>query len=524
MVGEAHPVLLRGLTFDTSSGGPRLSTEGRPALVERTDEDFLEALLTELRTPEGCKRLARTVRNAGAPDRGLKLFQPVHRTFTLVLVDAACKTFGEPRLDAAKIESAGLVVRRMGARADEVEGWMHVNGEVRGWVPLRGVKDRDRDPDPERRGDPYRAGHPHINTHLVRALGAPEPYQESVTRLYPAPPEVCAALGRTVLYGLVPLASSELVSQQEAPRYGEDEIRALLSPWLTAGGPVPSLEGIANKRFTRKYVEEVGNNAGALQRLEAFATFLRGLVSVFDAFEDKALVAALDQVQLEYEGQAKKQPAGQMLKQAVDVFVHEKTGASVLLPKAWPRLTEAQATGIARAAGAASARRLQGLLPRRGRYDEAGARYHVRAFVRVRRDDGCPPKLEWSDPSQPFEIASWYENGRLPPIQVSLPPVTRDNVRNFKPNVAFQVPKNIFNLLAKNKPKDFLEGKAEDGGSGGLDWLCGFNIPIITLCAFIVLSIFLALLNIVFWWLAFIKICIPLPRSLTSGRAQGGAP
>jgi hypothetical protein len=44
----------------------------------------------------------------------------------------------------------------------------------------------------------------------------------------------------------------------------------------------------------------------------------------------------------------------------------------------------------------------------------------------------------------------------------------------------------------------------------GLD-CSGFmlSIPIITICALIVLMIFISLLNIVFWWLPFFKLCLP---------------
>jgi hypothetical protein len=510
----AHPVILRGLTFEAGSGRPQPATGSRPVLVERTDEDFLSSLLEELRSEQGRRRLASTVRNAGEPAPGLKLFQPVHRTFELVLVEALCDTFGEPRLDPTKIESAGLVVRRLGSRPGEVEGWMHRGGKVRGWVPLHGTREQEQDPSPERRRVP-----PDARLHGL--LMEAEPQEEGVTRLFLAPPEVCAAAGRTLLYGLVPVASSELATREALPQYGDDELRGLLAPWLSASTSV-SLQGIASKTYSRRYQEEVGGDPQAGQRLEQFASMLRALVSVFNAFEDKGMLAALNSMELEYEQAPHRRPAGTALAQAVEVFVHERTDRLFTLPKAWPRLSQAQATTLERAAAAASARRLEALLPRPSRFDTPGARYEVRAFIRVHREDGCPPALVWSASSQPFEIASWYESGKLPPIQVSLPPVTRDNVRGFTPNVAFQVPRNIFNLLAKNKPKDFLEGKAEEGGSGGLDWLCGFNIPIITLCAFIVLSIFLSLLNIVFWWLAFIKICIPLPRS--SRQAQGGTP
>ena len=41
--------------------------------------------------------------------------------------------------------------------------------------------------------------------------------------------------------------------------------------------------------------------------------------------------------------------------------------------------------------------------------------------------------------------------------------------------------------------------------------ICSFSIPIITICAMIVLFIFVILLNIVFFWMPFLKICFPLP-------------
>lgn len=519
MVGD-HPILFRGLTFDAGSGRPMPATDSRPVLVERTDEDFVQAFLQELGSDEGRKLLARTVRNAGERAQGLKLHQPVHHSFHLAVFEAACDTFGEPRLDPARIESCGLVVRRLGSDSGRSEAWMKLGGEVRGWVPLADARERDRDPDPARRGATYPAGHPELNALLEHTLGAPEPLEESVSLLFVAPPHVCAAARRTILYGLVPVSSSEAVSGKaaQAPRYEEDELREMLAPYFSANTGV-SLEGIANKRYSSRYSDELradpALSGGALQqaeqRLEQFATMLRKLVSVFNAFEHPGLRAALNRIQCEYGPAPQKRPLGDVLAEAAEVFVRERSDKTALMPRSWPRLSASDVSAIVRAASDASATRLGSLLPRRRRFDPSSDRYEVRGFIRVRRDDGCPPALVWSAPSQPFEIAAWYENGKLPPVQVALPPVTRDNVKSFLPNVAFQVPGNIFNLLSSNKPKDFLEQKARQGG-GGLDWICGFNIPIITLCAFIVLSIFLALLNILFWWLPFIKICIPLPR------------
>jgi len=163
---------------------------------------------------------------------------------------------------------------------------------------------------------------------------------------------------------------------------------------------------------------------------------------------------------------------------------------------------------------------LDSLTRSEGRFEYASSRYRLRAFVRVKRGDGCPPKIFWSEYSEPFRIVPWYETGGLPPVKITLPDPFDQNFLGklrpngiFKPNVTFVVPERLFNLLNKNSPDDFMKGNASEGDFQlGLDWICGFNIPIITLCAFIVLFIFLVLFNLIFWWLPFIKICIPFPK------------
>ena len=69
-----------------------------------------------------------------------------------------------------------------------------------------------------------------------------------------------------------------------------------------------------------------------------------------------------------------------------------------------------------------------------------------------------------------------------------------------------------YRAVLNQDPKKFLEGKPGPGTGFDLDWICGFSIPIITICAFIVLNIFLVLLNLLFFWLPFVKVCIPFPR------------
>ena len=83
----------------------------------------------------------------------------------------------------------------------------------------------------------------------------------------------------------------------------------------------------------------------------------------------------------------------------------------------------------------------------------------------------------------------------------------------LKPNVAFVLPATLANLLQAD-PKKLRDGDPAGAGSLDLGWICSFSIPIISLCAFIVLNIFLQLLNLIFFWLPFLKICIPFPKKL----------
>ena len=83
-------------------------------------------------------------------------------------------------------------------------------------------------------------------------------------------------------------------------------------------------------------------------------------------------------------------------------------------------------------------------------------------------------------------------------------------LKSLKPNISFVVPAAMQNLL-NGKSDDLMKGNGSTSGPG-LAWICSFNIPIITICAFIVLNIFLSLFNIVFGWLFFLKICIPFPK------------
>jgi hypothetical protein len=186
-------------------------------------------------------------------------------------------------------------------------------------------------------------------------------------------------------------------------------------------------------------------------------------------------------------------------------------GADVEMPQSWPALSSSVAAKLAAAMHKSMQARFTATKGKAGRFDEPDARYTLRAFVRLKPEGACPARIVWSEYSDPFVIAAWYEGAGAPPVQIPLPdPSDRNLLRSLKPNVAFVVPPAMQNLLA-GSAKDLLEGKGSTNGLG-ITWICSFSIPIITICAFLVLNIFLTLFNIVFGWMFFLKICIPFPK------------
>ena len=118
-----------------------------------------------------------------------------------------------------------------------------------------------------------------------------------------------------------------------------------------------------------------------------------------------------------------------------------------------------------------------------------------------------------SDPTEPFQLASIFDaNAPARPSQVALPlDTTPAGLRRHDKSVAFTISDELARQMARIKGlKELTEGEVGDPGIG-LGFICSLSIPIITLCAFIVLMIFIALLNIIFWWLPFFKICFPIP-------------
>lgn len=504
--------------------------DGAPTILERQDEEFIPALLEEL-VGENPAGIVPTHRPKAASDGVLRLFQPIHRTFNLALLEAHCDTFGDPRLDPRKIESSGQVVRRVRIQPDgtkRYEAWCATRARVSGWVVLPDVNlsDHDRDPDPTRRPQPRLTGDPVFDR---ATFGKGDATAEETTSLFVAPPETATATRRTLLYGVIPVASaSRAGAMPKGSAPAPEDWAAHLSLLLRPSANSVSLWPASNDAQKAAQLDrsDVKNNPVTLPDSSVnpgatrFVLLVRQLAQEFslvrpvNADTTAKLIAKLDTLSLALVDGSSR-PAGAYLADAARLYFDTPAPALALpRPKTWPSVSAATAGDIFNLLQQIAGETELSVFSSEsggGRFDDPTARYVVRAFIRVQQPGPCPPKIVWSPYSEEFSIAPWFESGPGGPVPIALPDLTPDFFKKARPNVAFTVPAKLANVLNQD-PKKFLEGNAGQGSSFTLDWICGFNIPIITICAFIVLNIFLSLLNIIFFWLPYVKICIPFPR------------
>jgi len=162
------------VTHDVTIQGAGAAPATGPVILERTEQDFLPAVLDRLSREQGLSDVMKSAANHRDANGVLKLFQPIHRTFHIALLDASCLSFGRPRLDPAKIAGAGLVVRRISTNSTggEVrEAWMQEDRLFRGWVSFSNAEQESRDPDPAFRRPELSTRHVEINRLLAIQAG-----------------------------------------------------------------------------------------------------------------------------------------------------------------------------------------------------------------------------------------------------------------------------------------------------------------------------------------------------------------
>ena len=113
-----------------------------------------------------------------------------------------------------------------------------------------------------------------------------------------------------------------------------------------------------------------------------------------------------------------------------------------------------------------------------------------------------------STASEPFTLAAFFDpDAPARPIRISLPlDPSIAGLRKFRKNVTVALSAAMRQKLAKTGGlKDDKLAQSPEFDCAGLS----FSIPTITICAMVLLFVMLSLLNLIFWWLPFVKICLP---------------
>jgi hypothetical protein len=125
-----------------------------------------------------------------------------------------------------------------------------------------------------------------------------------------------------------------------------------------------------------------------------------------------------------------------------------------------------------------------------------------------------PDRLVLSEPCRPFRMAHFYDPDApfrdhriVLPIDTSL-----EGLRKFPQTVRMELSAQLRKQMDRVKAiklADLDSGDIPDGRPLDLGMVCSLSIPIITICALVLLMIIVSLLNIVFFWLPLFKICLP---------------
>lgn len=157
--------------------------------------------------------------------------------------------------------------------------------------------------------------------------------------------------------------------------------------------------------------------------------------------------------------------------------------------------------------------------------------WFVIRFVYTRRDCGPlhPPTV--SAPTERFQLANFFDSDApARPIRITLPADTSPaGLRKFNKNTAFVLSDMLCGQVQRakglglvdlvrsvlpwplHKDLDVASGSCQTSGGLNIGMICSLSIPIITICALILLMIIVSLLDFIFRWLPYFIICFPVP-------------
>lgn len=173
-------------------------------------------------------------------------------------------------------------------------------------------------------------------------------------------------------------------------------------------------------------------------------------------------------------------------------------------------------TGLEEAAApAVAARPLPASPPTAADDVDAEPVYVLRAVYERPHCTGIHPPVV-SAPSRPFRLAGFFDpDAPVRELKIEMP--ARTSIADFRrapKGVAIRLSRELRRQISRVRDAKLSDPLDEQLGGGSFDLgvICSLSIPIITICALILLLIIVQLLNIVFWWMPYFMICFPVKR------------
>jgi hypothetical protein len=463
----------------------------RPTILGFGHDKFMEELLAKLaQTPEsiadnvatGASRSYRERLPGEAFDATplvgsgqLKLYQPVHGWFYLVTGSLVCQLPGLPDhpVDPGMGETAGFVVRRISgaselalvAAADGTKSWQSATADAL-------TLNEDVQP--------------------MFPLG----FLESTRR-------------RKLLAGLLPAGSQDALLAAPIGTVPDDDaqppasvafeaVKARVTRAITSlQNPLPSpapQPGADQEREISRFI---------LLDLADFLTFY--LSNVMQALSSGAALTGKAAALLTYLRSHRVDPAAGTQSFA-DVLKNILNPLDLTTPFGFDlRNTDADPTDLENAISAAVLDAAPDALTVVEEVQQPGSTTFIARLVYQRPLCNPLKPVLLSPPSEPFLFAPYFDpEAPSRPIRIALPFDTSvAGLRKFRKSVKMVLSQALKQKVSLGTINSSVPGPSLDCGAFEL------SIPIITIVAMIILFVFIMLLNIVFFWLPFVKICLP---------------
>jgi hypothetical protein len=471
----------------------------RPQLLEFRSDAFMDEFfaVAGAAKPDGLGAVITPQPGATTP---VKLYQPVHGCFYLACASLCCRMPGFPdrEVRVADGESVFFVLRKL--TEGEEFAWV-IDGPSKGWQPLN--------------GQPRRSVRNEERLPLLEAQSG------------------CC---RSLLFGYIPVSSRETYAVPASSLKTENEDGDISAPDTRVeefgsrfNDPLKALDAMKTDGSPGSVSPAVVLSISVAMILDLWEYFDRYLPDVAAAlaagtsgpFTDKAdektaLIKALADQQL---------GTGVTLASALTLAASKRDELN------------APGGGNLPALGFTDAHSLKGRKIETKRLSDA-----IRAALPETLPDVELPKLESgqdvqytlrcvyerpqcdppvqvvSQPSVPFQLAPFFDaDAPVRPVRIALPAdVSVAGLRKFKQGVTFimsDAMRKKVDMLTGNERK-LIEDPPEVGpeSGGAFAFVCSFSIQIIFIVAFFLLLMFVIILNFVFWWIAFFKICFPIPK------------